>query len=279
LVNALLVVQLACGGGTDQFSELGSASCGLGVVATTAQSHSPVSPHPLCVAPKLTEIPRWWRNVVKFLGLRGLRFEDMILEKGSELQEFRNGLLRSVRLEKLTADTAQKSPPKLVQELVEFLNTADTAVTLTEPQTAVGYGVIIQKDGMKDAAECVTLQLLEKSTTQVRMMVEEAEEGVLKLWTALSENLVATGATVYVAWVFEFAWKKGGADLELAAQLAEFHKTVREAVVKGNRDAPLLAKRHLILGIQRTGMDQLAQFVRYSDITDCYDLRDWIDNI
>ena len=43
---------------------------------------------------------------------------------------------------------------------------------LTDPQTAVGYSVILQKEGMKDAAEYLVLQVLEKSTTGVEMMVK-----------------------------------------------------------------------------------------------------------
>ena len=79
----------------------------------------------------------------------------MSLEKGSEWQEFRNGLLRSVQLETFTADTGKKSLPKLVKELVEFLNQADNTEMLNEPQTAVDCGVIIQKEAMKDAATCL----------------------------------------------------------------------------------------------------------------------------
>ena len=115
-------------------------------------------------------------------------FEDIILERGSDWQEFRNGLLRSVRLETFTADAGKKALLKLVKELVEFLNNADNTEVLSEAQTAVVYRVIIQKEGMKGAAEYVILQALEKSTTEVRMMVEEAEEDVLKLWTVLSET-------------------------------------------------------------------------------------------
>ena len=91
-----------------------------------------------------------------------------------------------------------------MQELAEFLNTADNTETLREPQTAVHCGEIIQKEGMKDAAEYEALQVFETSTTQVNKMVEEAKEDVLKLWTVLSENLVGTKAAEYMSRVCEF---------------------------------------------------------------------------
>ena len=71
--------------------------------------------------------------------------------------------------------------------------------------------------------------------------------------------------------LFEFPWKKVEGDLASAVQVREFQKAVREEVAKGHKDAPLLARRYLILGTQKTGKEQLPQFVRYSDSADSCD--------
>ena len=59
------------------------------------------------------------------------------------------------------------------------------------------YSAIMHKAGMKDAAEYLVLQALEKVTTEVRTMVEEADEDVPRIWTILPENLVGTPQNIW----------------------------------------------------------------------------------
>ena len=63
-----------------------------------------------------------------------------------------------------------------MKEVVELLTKAEGTEMLTDPRTAVDYSVILQKESTKNAAEYVTLQVLEKSTSELRMMVEETDE-------------------------------------------------------------------------------------------------------
>lgn len=154
-----------------------------------------------------------------------------------------------------------------VRVLVEFLNKADDRAELMDPHTAVAYGELMHTEGMQEAAEYVVLQVLKKATPEVRKMVRPTQGDLLKMWTNNAVKLVGTDPTEYMA-IFEFPWRQVETDTELAAQLREFDQVVREGVQKGNRDAPSLAKRHLVLGIQQAGMGQTAQVVRCGDCGD-----------
>ena len=57
---------------------------------------------------------------------------------------------------------------------------------------------------MKDAAEYLVPQVLEKSSTGVKMMAEVTDEDVLRIWTILSGNLVGTDRTECVERVYQF---------------------------------------------------------------------------
>ena len=82
--------------------------------------------------------------------VRPAGFGDMVLNKCSDWQELGGGLLRSVRLDISTLEKDAKKT--LLKKVVEFPNKAD-GTEMTNPQTAVGGSVILQKEGMKDAAE------------------------------------------------------------------------------------------------------------------------------
>ena len=66
-------------------------------------------------------------------------------------------------------------------------------------------------------------------------------------------------------------------DLELSVNVRELYTAVREIVAQGRNDAPLLARRRLILGVQKTGVEHLALFVRYFDIAGNFHLHDPVE--
>ena len=52
---------------------------------------------------------------------------------------------------------------------------------------------------------------------------------------------------------------------ELLKMVRDYNRTVKDAVARGNKEAASLGKRHLVLGLQETGLDVLAQIVRFKN--------------
>ena len=85
------------------------------------------------------------------------------------------------------------------------------------------------------------------------------------MWKKFSNTMVRSRSADYVARIYEDPWKKVAGKGELLKMVRDYNRTVKDAVARGNKEAASLGKRHLVLGLQETGVGVLAQMVRFKE--------------